>query len=125
MQDFALPVNIKAELRPYQKEGVSWLAFLNRYGLHGILGDGKWNTIWRGYLDMGLGKTLQSICMLSSDHHYRAQKFSKTQSPDSAPIPSLVVCPSSLVRHWYHEIENYAGFMKAVIYYGPLGERTR
>jgi TATA-binding protein-associated factor len=38
--EFSLPVAIKAELRGYQKEGVSWLAFLNRYGLHGILCDG-------------------------------------------------------------------------------------
>lgn len=38
--EFELPVDIKADLRPYQKEGVSWLAFLNRYGLHGILCDG-------------------------------------------------------------------------------------
>lgn len=40
VQEFNLPVAINAELRSYQKEGVSWLAFLNRYGLHGILCDG-------------------------------------------------------------------------------------
>jgi TATA-binding protein-associated factor len=40
VQDFELPVSIAAELRSYQKEGVNWLAFLNRYGLHGILCDG-------------------------------------------------------------------------------------
>ena len=40
VQEFNLPVVIAAELRSYQKEGVSWLAFLNRYGLHGILCDG-------------------------------------------------------------------------------------
>jgi TATA-binding protein-associated factor len=49
-----LNVPVKADLRSYQKEGVNWLAFLNRYGLHGILCD-----------DMGLGKTLQSICLLA------------------------------------------------------------
>ena len=41
VQEFELPVAINAELRAYQKEGVSWLAFLNRYGLHGILCDGN------------------------------------------------------------------------------------
>ena len=41
VQAFELPVVINAELRSYQKDGVSWLAFLNRYGLHGILCDGK------------------------------------------------------------------------------------
>jgi TATA-binding protein-associated factor len=40
VQEYELPVAIAAELRSYQKEGVSWLAFLNRYGLHGILCDG-------------------------------------------------------------------------------------
>jgi TATA-binding protein-associated factor len=40
VEDFELCVDIKAELRSYQKEGVSWLAFLNRFGLHGILCDG-------------------------------------------------------------------------------------
>lgn len=40
VEDFEIGVEIQAELRPYQKEGVSWLAFLNRFGLHGILCDG-------------------------------------------------------------------------------------
>lgn len=46
------------------KEGVNWLAFLNKYSLHGILCD-----------DMGLGKTLQSICILASDHRLREQQY--------------------------------------------------
>lgn len=40
-EQYEIPVPIKAELRNYQKEGVSWLAFLARYQLHGILCDGK------------------------------------------------------------------------------------
>lgn len=39
---------------------MNWLAFLNKYKLHGILCD-----------DMGLGKTLQSICILAGDHFLR------------------------------------------------------
>lgn len=46
------------------QDGVNWLAFLNRYKLHGILCD-----------DMGLGKTLQSICILAGDHYYREQEY--------------------------------------------------
>lgn len=42
------------------QDGVNWLAFLNKYKLHGILCD-----------DMGLGKTLQSICILAGDHYLR------------------------------------------------------
>ena len=41
VEPFQLPVAIKAELRTYQQEGVNWLAFLNKYHLHGILCDGK------------------------------------------------------------------------------------
>ena len=40
VEEFEMPIGVQAELRPYQKEGVSWLAFLKRYGLHGILCDG-------------------------------------------------------------------------------------
>lgn len=51
---YELSVPVSAELRSYQVAGINWLAFLNKYKLHGILCD-----------DMGLGKTLQSICMLA------------------------------------------------------------
>lgn len=43
---------------------MNWLAFLNKYKLHGILCD-----------DMGLGKTLQSICILAGDHYNRQQEY--------------------------------------------------
>lgn len=41
VEQYALPVKIKAELRKYQQEGVNWLAFLAKYQLHGILCDGQ------------------------------------------------------------------------------------
>lgn len=37
---YELPIHINTELRQYQQEGVNWLAFLNKYNLHGILADG-------------------------------------------------------------------------------------
>lgn len=37
---FEIPVAIRADLRKYQQDGVNWLAFLNKYHLHGILCDG-------------------------------------------------------------------------------------
>lgn len=40
VNQYTMPVTIKAELRKYQQEGVSWLAFLAKYQLHGILCDG-------------------------------------------------------------------------------------
>ncbi|KAJ5279082.1 hypothetical protein N7478_004454 [Penicillium angulare] len=114
VEAFEIPVAIKAELRPYQQDGVNWLAFLNRYNLHGILCD-----------DMGLGKTLQTICIVASDHHMRAEEFSKSQAPDSRKLPSLIVCPPSLSGHWQQEVKQYAPFLKCIAYVGPPAERAR
>ncbi|CAG8725401.1 15646_t:CDS:2, partial [Dentiscutata heterogama] len=114
LDPYEIPVTIKAELRKYQQEGVNWLAFLNRYQLHGILCD-----------DMGLGKTLQSICILASDHHMRATKYNATKSPDSVHCPSLVVCPPTLTGHWYHEILNYTDTLKPLLYSGNPKDRDR
>ncbi|KAF9886932.1 TATA-binding protein-associated factor mot1 [Aspergillus nanangensis] len=114
VEEFNLPVAIKAELRPYQQEGVNWLAFLNRYNLHGILCD-----------DMGLGKTLQTICIVASDHHIRAEEYSRTQAPDVRKLPSLIVCPPSLSGHWQQEIKQYAPFLTSVAYVGPPAERAK
>jgi TATA-binding protein-associated factor len=113
-EDFKIPVGIKAELRPYQQDGVNWLAFLNRYNLHGILCD-----------DMGLGKTLQTICMVASDHFMRAEEFAKTENPDLRRLPSLIICPPTLSGHWLQEIKQFAPFLTAVAYTGPAAERQK
>jgi TATA-binding protein-associated factor len=104
---FDIPVAIKADLRKYQQEGVNWLAFLNKYHLHGVLCD-----------DMGLGKTLQTICIVASDHHLRAEEHRKTGSVETRPLPSLVVCPPTLTGHWFHELKTYAPFLKVLVYVG-------
>lgn len=114
IQPYEIPVKINAELRSYQREGINWLAFLNKYQLHGILCD-----------DMGLGKTLQSICILASDHFYRKARFEETQSPDSRHLPSLVVCPPTLTGHWFHEVINYTSSLKPLLYTGVPAERKR
>lgn len=111
---FEVPVAIKAELRSYQQEGVNWLAFLNRYHLHGILCD-----------DMGLGKTLQTLCIVASDHHLRALEFDKTRSPEVRRLPSLIVCPPTLSGHWQQEIQTYAPFLSCLAYVGPSSERAK
>lgn len=48
-----VPAGLKANLRPYQQKGFSWMAnlYLERFG--GCLAD-----------DMGLGKTLQTLTLL-------------------------------------------------------------
>ncbi|KAG6814294.1 hypothetical protein H0H92_013419 [Tricholoma furcatifolium] len=114
VEQYAVPIPIKAELRKYQQDGVNWLAFLAKYQLHGILCD-----------DMGLGKTLQSICILAGKHHERAQRYSKDQSPDSVHLPSLIICPPTLTGHWYYEILKYVDNLRPVLYTGNARERTR
>ena len=59
-EGYSLPVQIEGQLRAYQKEGINWLSFLRRCGLHGVLAD-----------DMGLGKTLQTSAIVAGvlPHH--------------------------------------------------------
>jgi TATA-binding protein-associated factor len=114
VEQYEIPVTIKAELRKYQQEGVNWLAFLAKYQLHGILCD-----------DMGLGKTLQSICILASKHCERKKRHEETKSPDSVHLPSLIVCPPTLTGHWYYEILKYADNLKPMLYTGNARDRTK
>jgi superfamily II DNA or RNA helicase len=53
LPEATLPEGVQAILRPYQRLGVNWLAFLREAGLGALLAD-----------DMGLGKTLQTLCVL-------------------------------------------------------------
>lgn len=81
-----LPAGIRAELRPYQREGLAWLTLLWRHRLGGILAD-----------DMGLGKTLQTLALLA---HAREER------PGDPAF--LVVAPSSVVSVWRSEAERFA-----------------
>lgn len=109
---YELPIKISITLRKYQREGVSWLAFLAKYQLHGILCD-----------DMGLGKTLQTICIIASKTYERSQRYLETKSPDTVHLPTLVVCPPTLTGHWRQEIATYAGNLKSVVYAGDRYNR--
>jgi superfamily II DNA or RNA helicase len=81
-----LPRGLHADLRPYQREGFNWLAFLWRYRLGGVLAD-----------DMGLGKTLQALALIS---HAK-------ESADPPAAPFLVVAPTSVVPNWAHEAARF------------------
>jgi superfamily II DNA or RNA helicase len=80
-----LPLGVKAELRPYQKEGFNWLAFLWRHQLGGVLAD-----------DMGLGKTLQALTLIQHAH--------ETGGPHA---PFLIVAPTSVVPNWINETHRF------------------
>ena len=74
---------------------------------------------------MGLGKTLQSICILASKHHERARRYKETNSPDSIHLPSLIICPPTLTGHWYYEVLKYTDNLRPVLYTGNARERTK
>ncbi|MEU1970359.1 DEAD/DEAH box helicase [Microbacterium sp. NPDC019599] len=78
------PAGVDAELRPYQRAGLDWLAFLWRHRLGGILAD-----------DMGLGKTLQLLSLVA---HTREQGERR---------PVLVVAPTSVVPTWVSEAARF------------------
>jgi non-specific serine/threonine protein kinase len=90
--DIESGVGLHAELRPYQKVGVQWLATLRGLELGGCLAD-----------DMGLGKTIQVIGILSM---CRRNKEAGTD---------LLVVPASLVDNWRLEIERFAPHLTVLI----------
>jgi len=109
---YELPVKIGdgITLRKYQQECLDWLAFLNKYGLHGALCD-----------DMGLGKTLMTLCIIAGD-------FATMQKDDgNNTLPSLVACPSTIVAHWVQEATRFFGHAlpNIVQYSGPPRVRAR
>ena len=75
-------VELPERLRSYQRRGVEWLWHLADKGCHGLLAD-----------EMGLGKTLQVITLLA------------TRRIDD--LPSLIVCPASVVPVWQEEIAKF------------------
>jgi superfamily II DNA or RNA helicase len=92
----AKPRTLKADLRPYQKDGYSWLVFLHELNSGGILAD-----------DMGLGKTIQTIALLL----WAKGKYKKKLN--------LVVAPTSVVPNWEREISKFAPSLKTVVWQGP------
>jgi len=81
----ATPPGFGARLRPYQREGLSWLALLHRHRLGGILAD-----------DMGLGKTVQVLALIAHDRAEGGQR------------PWLVVAPTSVLPTWVDEAARFA-----------------
>ena len=85
-----LSPQLEQTLRPYQKLGAAWLHHLFRHQLGGILAD-----------EMGLGKTLQALALLSSLNGAGRPAAQKR-------LPSLIVCPASLVENWRREAAKFS-----------------
>jgi superfamily II DNA or RNA helicase len=90
--DAPVPVGLAASLRPYQRDGFSWLAFLWANRLGGILAD-----------DMGLGKTLQVLTLFL---HARAAGEAR---------PFLVVAPTSVLGVWREEAARFAPGLRVTV----------
>jgi len=76
LEELAQPTALTGELRPYQKYGYSWLAFLRKWGMGACLAD-----------DMGLGKTIQTIALLQREKELNGV----------LPAPALLIAASPLV----------------------------
>mmetsp|Transcript_7923 Transcript_7923/g.17343 ORF Transcript_7923/g.17343 Transcript_7923/m.17343 type:complete len:526 (-) Transcript_7923:84-1661(-) len=83
-----VPETISATLRPYQVDGFRWMVSTLTAMKGCLLAD-----------DMGMGKTLQAICLLAH------LKETGEISPDS---PALVVAPASLLYNWESEINRFS-----------------
>lgn len=92
----ALPAGVRAELRPYQQQGLDWLQFLAAHGLAGILAD-----------DMGLGKTLQTLA------HVQAEK-----EAGRLTNPALVIAPVSLLGNWQREAARFCPDLRTLVMHG-------
>ncbi len=83
----------KAQLRPYQQDGLRWLCELDSLGFGACLAD-----------DMGLGKTVQVLAFLNI--------LADNSSSKAKPAASLLIIPASLLANWEQEIKNFFPSLK-------------
>lgn len=87
-----LPSALQADLRPYQRVGYDWLAFLWQHRLGGILAD-----------DMGLGKTLQLLALIAHAREGGEER------------PFLVVAPTSVLSTWRSEAARFVPDLRVAV----------
>ena len=111
---YAVPAVLEKTLREYQKIGYTWMRTLARYHFGGILAD-----------DMGLGKTLQVIALLTAFYQEKIeQKAAGNEGSGSElPLPSLIVCPASLVYNWGQEFARFSPEIRVLLIAGTAKER--
>ena len=99
--EYTPPSSLQQVLRKYQRDGYRWLRTLDGYGMGGILAD-----------DMGLGKTLQVLSYL----------LAKKEAGQS--LPSLIVCPASLVLNWAEECKKFTPQLTCLAVDGDAAHRA-
>ena len=90
-----VPKTFQATLRPYQKNGYTWLNYMDGLGFGACLAD-----------DMGLGKTVQVLAYLER---------LRTQNPTAR---ALLVLPASLLGNWQREAERFAPGLDFMLLHG-------
>ena len=93
------PGTFKGTLRDYQQVGFSWMGFMASLGMGCCLAD-----------DMGLGKTIQFIAFMLAR---------KREGP------SLLVCPTSLMSNWEHELKRFSPSLKVLVHHGSERRKGR
>ncbi|MBN1310109.1 MAG: DEAD/DEAH box helicase [Anaerolineae bacterium] len=91
-----VPASLNGTLRPYQERGFGWLNQMRQMGLGACLAD-----------DMGLGKTIEAITLWLHER----EKLDVQQ-------PVLLVCPTSVVGNWRHELGRFAPSLKVMPHHG-------
>ncbi len=92
------PETFLGTLRPYQERGLSWMAFMERFGFGACLAD-----------DMGLGKTIQMLALLLHE---------RSHAGDEGVDPTLLVVPMSVIGNWVKEAEKFAPSLKVLVHHG-------
>ena len=90
-------------MKPYQIEGMIWMANLRKVGANGILAD-----------EMGLGKTLQTISLLAYLRESRGVKG-----------PHLCVVPKSVVGNWCRELKKWCPVIRTIRMLGTKEQRKK
>lgn len=85
---------VRADLYPYQREGVRFLQLIAAQQIGCLLAD-----------EMGLGKTLQVIALL-------------VKESTAGRWPSLVLAPATLLENWRREIAQFAPGLTAYVHAG-------
>ncbi|MBD0322614.1 MAG: DEAD/DEAH box helicase [Aldersonia sp.] len=106
-----VPDGLHAELRPYQRRGLDWLATMSKLRLGAVLAD-----------DMGLGKTVQVLALLSHERGASSacavSAAGTTQSAHERVAPTLLVCPMSVVGNWQREAQRFVPDLRVLVHHG-------
>ena len=101
------------QMKQYQLHGLSFLSWLQKNGVGGILGD-----------EMGLGKTLQTCRPLCFQINNSLSLFAHLRE-EGVQGPFLVICPLSVLAPWMNEIARWTPSFKAIRLHGTAAERER